>query len=503
MVNCVLRICWHSGLMSVHQIESWTGEAVPAAPAIARPWSPLLAIGLCAVVAIAIQSLWIPLDADVSWLITVCERVLSGARLYVDVIEVNPPASVWLYLPLVWLAQAIGVRPEAVVAGAFVAGGVVSSLCTVKLASRLNDAPHPAFIAFAAGLVTLVFPMALFAQREHAALLLALPALTALAMIAEGKPLRLATAMLAGFAAGLMIAIKPHFALAIVPAAASAAYRRRSLVPFLPAIVTAAAALGLYAAAFLLWAKVYLAWMPAISHTYLLYHDTWRNVVVNPLLFPGITLLLALLLRPARLPALAVTSALGALGFAAAAIIQAKGYPNHLYPGAALALFAALVVLGTVPPKRERRTVAAALAAAFLWQIHGWTILPDPKLATAIIRVAPTHPKIIALSRELSTGHPVTRNVGGTWAGSRAGLYFAGLAHDQGLKDPIAADAYRNDVRDFASDVASNSPDVILVDRRDKAWLIREPQIAQALRGYELRSRAGDIEVWVRDNRAG
>ena len=487
--------------MSIHQTEPWTGEAV-AAPAIAPRWSPLLAIVLCAVTAIAVQSQWIPLDADVSWLITVCERVLSGARLYVDVVEINPPASVWLYLPLVWIAEATGVRPEAVVAGAFVAGGVVSSLCTVKLAARLDDAPHPAFVAFAAALVTLILPMAMFAQREHAALLLALPALTALAVIIEGKPLRLSTALLAGLAAGFVIAIKPHFALAIVPAALWAAYRRRSLVPLLPAFVAAAAALGLYAAAFLFWAKVYLGWLPAISHTYLLYHDTWRNVVVNPLLFPGIAFLLALLLRPARLPALAVTSALGALGFAVAAILQAKGYPNHFYPGAALALFAALVVLGIAPPRRERRMVGVGLAAAFLWQIHGWAILPDPKLAAAITQVAPPHPRIIALSRELATGHPVTRNVGGTWVGSRAGLYFAGLAHDQGLKDPIAAEAYRKDIRDFASDVAHNGPDLILVDRRDEAWLMREPQIAQAMRGYVPRSRAGDIEVWVRGPRA-
>jgi hypothetical protein len=483
--------------MSVQQTEPWTGEAVPA-PAMARRWSPVLVIGLYALTAIAIQSLWIPLDADVSWLITVCERILSGARLYVDVIEVNPPASVWLYLPLVWIAQAIGVQPEAVVVAGFVAGGMASSLWTVKLASRLEDAPRPALVAFAAGFVNLVFPMALFAQREHAALLLALPALAALALVTEGKPLRFSTALLAGFAAGLVIAIKPHFALAIVPAALWAAYRRRSLMPIVPAAFAAAAALAFYAAAFLLWAKAYLGWLPAISHTYLLFHDSWWNVVANPLLFPTIVLLLALLLRPARLPVLAIISAMAAIGFAAAAIIQAKGYPNHLYPGAALALFAAVVIVGSVSPRRKKWLVTAGLAAACLWQVHAWAILPDRKLAAAITQVAPTHPKIIALSRELATGHPVTRNVGGTWVGSRAGVYFAGLAHDQGLRDPIAADAYRKDTHDFARDVALNSPDVILVDRRDKAWLMREPQIAQAMHGYGPRARAGNIEVWVR-----
>jgi hypothetical protein len=487
-------------MMSVHQIQPWTGEAVRAS--LVGRWPPVAPVVLCAVVAIAIQSLWIPLDPDVSWLITVSERMLGGARLYVDIVEVNPPASVWLYLPLVWIAHQIGIRPEAVVAAGCVAGGVVSSLCTVKLASGLDDAPRPALVAFAAGFVTLVFPMAVFAQREHAALILALPPLTVIALIAEAKPLRLTTATVAGFAAGLVIVIKPHFALAIVPAALWAAYRRRSLLPLLPAAFAAAAALALYAVAFLLWGQAYLAWLPAISRTYLQYHDSWWNVVVNPLLFPAIVLLLSLVLRPPKIPALAITCGTAAIGFAAAAIIQAKGYPNHLYPGAALGLFAALLIVGCAPPNRQRRAVAAALAATCLWQMNDWAILPDARLAAAITEVAPPHPRIIALSGQLATGHPVTRNVGGSWAGSRASLYFARLAHDQGLSDPIVADAYRKDIHDLAADVARNSPDVVLVDREDKTWLMREPEIARAMRGYVPRSRAGEIEVWVRNAHA-
>jgi len=488
--------------MSVHQIEPWTGHVVPAS-AIAHRWSPVLAIGLCALVAIAIQSLWIPLDADVSWLITVCERVLSGARLYVDVIEVNPPASVWLYLPLVWLAHATGLKPEAVVAGGFVAAAIASSLCTVKLASRLDQAPRPAFLAFTAGFVTLVFPMALFAQREHAALLLALPALTSLALIAEGKPLRLGSSLASGFAAGLVIVIKPHFALAIVPPALWAAWRRRSLKPLLPGAAAATLALALYAAAFLLKAQAFLEWLPVISHTYLRFHRPLWNVLVDPILFQALVVLPALILHRVRLPAFEISTLLGALGFAAAAMAQAKDYPNHVLPGAALALFSALTLLGAAEPRREKWATSAALALVCLWQMHGWEILPDPKVAEAITEVAPPHPKVIALSRELTTGHPVTRNIGGTWAGSRAGLYTAGLAYDQGLHDPIAVQAYHQDIHDFAADVAGNSPDVVLVDRKDKAWLMREPQIAQAMRGYSPRSRAGDIEVWVRGGRAG
>ena len=44
-------------------------------------WRPAIAVLAAAVAAVLIQSLWVPLDADVSWLITVCERVLGGDRL--------------------------------------------------------------------------------------------------------------------------------------------------------------------------------------------------------------------------------------------------------------------------------------------------------------------------------------------------------------------------------------------------------------------------------------
>lgn len=482
--------------MSVHHREPWAGHAVQASAPLRLPVAAV-PVALCALAAIAIQMLYLPLDPDVSWLITVSERLLSGARLYVDIIEVNPPASVWLYLPLVWLAHAIGVRPEAVVAGGFVAAGVVSSLSTMKLASRLDNAPPPSFVAAAAGFVTLVLPMALFAQREHAALLLALPVLTAIALLAEGKPLRPGTSLASGFAAGAVIAIKPHFVLAIAPAAMWAAYRHGSLRPILPAVAAATAMLALYVAAFFLWERAYLPWLPVLLHTYLRFHDSWRAVLIDPLLFPALVLLPAFLLRPPRLPALSVTSLFGALGFAGAAIAQAKAYPNYWLPGAALALFSALTIVGVAASLRQRQSIVVAIAAACLWQMHAWAIQPDPNIAAAITQVAPPHPKILALSRELTTGHPVTRNIGGTWVGSRAGLYVAGLAHDQGLTDPVAVAAYRDDITGFARDIARNSPDVILVDREDKAWLMREPEIAGAMRDYVPSKRVGNIEVWV------
>jgi hypothetical protein len=49
---------------------------------------------------------------DTSWLITECQRLLAGEQLYVDLIENNPPFTVWLFLPAVVVSQWLGMTPE-------------------------------------------------------------------------------------------------------------------------------------------------------------------------------------------------------------------------------------------------------------------------------------------------------------------------------------------------------------------------------------------------------
>lgn len=458
---------------------------------------------VAALVAVASQSLWIPVDADVSWLITVSERVLSGDRLYVDIVEVNPPASVWLYLPLVWLAKLLSIRPEAVVVVAFAIAGVASVLATVKLAARLRDAPRPELLAAATAFVALLLPMALFAQREHAALLLALPALTTLAVLAERRRLSRRVLIAAGAAAGLIIVIKPYFLLAVLLPALWALWARRSFRPFLPALLAGAAVLGAYAAAVLLFAPAYLPLVPVIASTYAPMHDALWKVLLGPAFFPAITIALAALLRPGRVPTLAWSWALGAAGFLVAALVQAKNYPNHWLPQAALALTAAAAILPLPQIQNSRRAcIGAALALVGLFEMYHWAILPDPRVEQAVREVAPPSPKMLALSPQLTTGHPVTRNVDGQWVGSSAGLFTASGARYVGLKTAEVRAAYRWDLGVFAADVARHSPDVILVGTTSKSWLMAEPEIASAMAAYRPVKQAGEVEVWVRRSAA-
>ena len=311
--------------MSVSALRRAPGGIAGLLP---RPSISATAVVTLALVAVAIQSLWMPVDADVSWLLTVCERMLGGDRLYVDIVEVNPPASVWLYLPFVWIAARLALRPEAVVVGFFVAAALASLAATMRLAKQLDDGETSEWLAPAIAFAVLILPMGLFAEREHAALLLATPALAAMAVIAEGKRLSLRATILWGVAAGLVIVLKPPFVLAILPAAGWAALRRRSLRPILPAIAAACGVCALYAVAVAAFAPAYLDWLPVLEQTYLRMHEAWWKLLIGILLFPAMSAALLAMLRPSRIPAVAIAWGLGAAGFAAAGLVQAKNYPK-------------------------------------------------------------------------------------------------------------------------------------------------------------------------------
>ena len=465
-------------------------------------------VAAMAAAAALLQSFVIPLDCDVSWLITVNEKLLGGARLYVEVIEPNPPASVWLYLPQVWLAGTLALHPESVVAAMFIAAAVLSLFATLRLASGVREPPEPLLLAAAIGFVILILPLGVFAQREHAALLLAFPALAALALVADGRRLSLSTALMTGAAAGLVVVLKPHFILAILPAAGYAAWRAGGLRPLVPAIIAGSAVALAYAAAIFLVTPEYLQLAPQLVEVYLPLREKWGTLLRGPVVIvPVVIFALAAFLRPGRVPALPAMFLLGAAGFALAGLVQAKGYLNHALPAMALGLVGlTLLVRDAGADNGRRRFVAGALVLLALLQLYPMaSIRPIPGLADSVARVAPAKPSVITLGPDLLTGHPLVRHVGGRWAGSSPALFIASGARRR-LAAPLEPATrarieqyYRRDFATFAAEVARERPDVVLVDARPAvAWLRDEPVIRAAMVPYRRAARASDVEIWVR-----
>src|ERR1700692_59226 len=76
-----------------------------------RQWTPLALVLLGAIV----MRHLVVANTCVCWLITLAERAWDGQRLYVDVLETNPPASIFLYVLPVALAHGLGLPPEGMV----------------------------------------------------------------------------------------------------------------------------------------------------------------------------------------------------------------------------------------------------------------------------------------------------------------------------------------------------------------------------------------------------
>ena len=98
-----------------------------AATALLSQWPGVLVLGVAALVRCFI---W--LNSDVSWLLTLAEQVLAGARAYVDYSEPNPPASIMIYMPAILFAHLVSISAES----ALTILVFVGALTSLALAAR-------------------------------------------------------------------------------------------------------------------------------------------------------------------------------------------------------------------------------------------------------------------------------------------------------------------------------------------------------------------------------
>jgi hypothetical protein len=458
------------------------------------------------IVAALAQQSWSSLDCDVSWLITTAERVRDGATLYRDVQEVNPPASVLLYIPAVALARLLVLPVEPVTVALVTALAVLS----IAQAGRLLDPPAARRdrLAAATAFVLLVLPADLFAQREHVALVAVLPMLALLVARAQGRAVRAVDAWTAGLGAAVMIVIKPHLVLALLPVLGWAIVRQRAIgrvvgVEWLAIVLACIAYALLVRGAFPGYLDVML---PLLRLVYLPGRDSWANLLTGSMvLIPAVSTALTLWLARGRVSDATAATLLAAAGFVVAALVQGKGYLNHGYPAVALGLLA--IALELTRPGVARRFGALCGAVLALFATYGYARVPEPDaLRDAVVRVGPAHPKLIGVSLDFSLGHPLTRWVGGRWVGRRGSLWVTGNARQQ-LEDPtlptsrraLFEQAERDDAAMLAADISREQPDIVLVDATPgTAWIAAHPAVLLAMTRYHPVTTVGAITLWVR-----
>ena len=127
-----------------------------AAPAL-LPW---LSIIILFVAAIVLRH-FLAANTDVSWLLTVGERVLDGRRLYIDVVETNPPMAVLVYIPGIAISRVLGL-PAEIVTDSLMFAAIFISLATVARILRKSsvlDGAQGRLLAPVAFAVLAIVPM--------------------------------------------------------------------------------------------------------------------------------------------------------------------------------------------------------------------------------------------------------------------------------------------------------------------------------------------------------
>ena len=473
---------------------------------------------LAAVIALAVALRQVVVaNTDVSWLLTVAEKVLGGQQLYRDVIETNPPMAMLAYLPGVVLGRLLHIRAETATDALVFIGVALSTLAAVRiltivqLPDRIRRAP---LLVFCVAVLT-VMPMQAFGQREHLAFIALLPALAAMMVRAQGQRLPLWAILAAGLGAGLTLTFKPYFIVPVGAGIVTAAWLARSWRALFAAEYFIAAALvvayGLATVA--VFPDYFTVIYPLVRDVYIPMTAPLLPMLVSlGMAVWAAAFVLSLVVQRPVAPDAVITLLLAvSAGFAVAYLVQRKGWAYQSYPMIALALMAAGYALAGLHAETKRRARLGglvALAALFLGGAQWMNDTSDARVLVAPVARLGDHPKILVLSGEASIGHPLTRIVGGEWVSRQQDLWvreFVTLLRRRQPIDPetnARFDTYMARERAMLiDDITRNPPDVLVIDNlldNWGDWLRADPELSALLKPFRLTDTVQNIEILQR-----
>jgi len=458
-------------------------------------------------------------DADVAWQLWIGRQLNHGAHLYRDIIEVNPPLWFWMAMPVDRLSALVHVRPDRLLILLVGCAAAVALLATDRLIRVPEPLQRAILLAYSA-LILVAMPWADFGQREHIALIGAVPYAALIAARRRGDRVSPGLAIMVGVGAALGFALKHYFL--VVPLFLETwllAGQRKKWRPFRPETV-AIAAVGLaYAAALLIAARDYFTIV--LPMLLLAYGATGAKHVLDlfqPAVLTALVTIAVLVAsrRFLRSDASNLASALtvAAMGFAISYFVQAKGWTYHAVPmlGCSALALAACLSSGAKPPRLALLAAPALLCLPFtiaVQQAHRRPAFEDD-VARAVQGMR-AGDSVGFLSVDPSFGwHDVLQR------GFRFPTRYMGFWMMQAVvtnqhhrdPDPRVVELGRRVVRDTVADLECTPPRRILIERPTAEalrrgefdlfpFLMRDPRFAE-LMGHYRRIGRTSVDLFER-----
>jgi hypothetical protein len=488
----------------------------PARPASAsRLFNPDIASA--ALVALATVGLLLyftgPICPDVSWQFWLAHAMRRGARLYTDFVEINPPLWFWMAVPLDWLAETLRVRTEPV-AILTVALWVLLAVNACRRLLAGEDARRlTLFLLYMIGIL-LIVPMQITEQREHLALIGAVPYLVLAAERRQSRAVPAVIAVLVGIAAAVGLALKPHF-LAVPLLTEVWLWRslRRDWRPLRSETIALAGVGALYLLAVILFAPRFLT--EVLPRLFPVYGAAAPYVVGPPDVLPFTWFFMLLGIAPGwrailggKAP-LATAFLIGFVGFAFSYFAQQKGWLYQGLPATGcLALALAALVMEQGWPTSPLRLFLPALLLwplGFMFAQLERPITPNTDITPAFSTLQPGDAfGLVSIKGPTNWPSMVDR---GLVNASRYGQYWVLVAFEHRPNDPLVRNAAVQAVRQTALDYRCLPPKVIVFTRFDRRktasaaadpypFFMRDPAFADVLSHYRLSQSYGIVDAY-------
>lgn len=484
-----------------------------------------------------------PLNFDAGWLLLAARRVLDGDRLYIDVVETNPPLVVWLHMAPVMLERLAGIPEVLAFRGLMLLAVAVSILCSAGILRRILPGMPVGRFAILLSALGVLLPISGydFGEREHLLVAMTLPYLLMAAGRGSGVVFGGGSPWIVGLMAGLVIALKPYFAplwlgiegyLALRSSGWRDWVRPENLSVMAVGVVYGVAALILSPEYLDLvrWARPLYAACGSAGITEMADHPAVMTSIVAALCY-AIVRPRDACLEIARVLMIADLALLSSL------VLQHKGYSYHYYPPLAVSILALTVLFvdsRSPIPGRSRcgGVIAGGIALAMIILSLGDRVVDCRLWQGDPTRSNTYHGRLARLVREQAAGggffvfspavvdaFPMVNEVGANWASRHPCLWFlAGLYHGPTLSTPPesyrsipamgAAERFLFDT--VVEDLLRDRPELLLVDEGPRrgvycvqpfdylAYYGRDPRFAALFREYEPMPRLGDFRPYRR-----
>lgn len=442
----------------------------------------------------SIGYLFPPLNHDAALILDVAGRWLDGFRLYVDVIDVNPPLIFALSLIPELASRCLGIASGT----AFTLAVLLLAAGSLLLAGRVLRASPGLFGPVQQNLLLpllafllIVYPDDMFGQREHLMLIASMPYLLAATARGAGSrlPGRLLCVVMA--LAGFGFALKPHFLLApcLIELALIIAARRICLRD--PALWALSLGPAVQVFLILFVTPEYLTEIvPLGLRLYVEQGEAMWGVATGSLIGPTLAVLvllggMAVFVRGMRLPRVA---SLYVLAGAVAAVVQAKGWSYQSLPATAGCVLLVFSVLATVidryVPAVSARRGALAIACALLMACYyhglmmGLPFEPQRNFATSdtgrlhdiVWRQAYDH-KLLIVSPGVLPHFPMVNYAGVQLVGRFESMWvlqgvYASCGRAEFYNPPSRMSADEKRIFDgLAVDFSNARPSLVIIDR--------------------------------------